>query len=65
MKKFPTIDYSPYYQTTFQEIIKIFTTLIDPASEEILKKLTGADGFIDTPPILKSIAVLLVNLLLP
>lgn len=29
VKKFPRLDYSAYYQTIMQEVIKAFTTLID------------------------------------
>jgi hypothetical protein len=30
LKKYPNIDYSPYYTSLFQEIIKTFTVMIDP-----------------------------------
>jgi hypothetical protein len=64
-KKFPRIDYSPYYQTIMQEVIRAFTTIIQGSNEESLKQLTITDPFLQIQPVLKSVAFIMVYLLLP
>lgn len=59
------MDYSAYYQTIMQEVIKAFTTLIDADNEESLKKITSSDPFLQIQPALKSVALALAYLLLP
>jgi len=41
-KKYPKLDFSSHYVTLFQEVIKIFTNMLDPVSNEELKKLTDS-----------------------
>ena len=65
IKKFPRLDYSLYFQTIMQEVIKAFTTLIDSSSEDSIKKITSSDPFLQIQPILKSVAVILAYLLMP
>lgn len=65
IKKFPRLDYSLYFQTIMQEVIKAFTTLIDSSSEDNIKKITSSDPFLQIQPILKSVAVILAYLLMP
>lgn len=64
-RKFPNINYSIYYETLFHETIKIMTTIIDPTTEEDIKKVVNPEVSLNLPPILKSIASILVNLLKP
>ena len=65
IKRFPRIDYSAYYQTIMQEVIKAFTTLIDGDNDDAVKKLTASDSFLQVQPALKSVALALAYLLLP
>jgi len=65
VKRFPRIDYSAYYQTIMQEVIKAFTTLIDGDNDDAVKKLTASDSFLQVQPALKSVALALAYLLLP
>lgn len=65
IKKFPKLDYSSYYQTIMQEVIRAFTTIIEGSNEEGLKKLTATDPFLLIQPVLKSVALAMVYLLLP
>ena len=65
VKRFPCIDYSAYYQTIMQEVIKAFTTLIDGDNDDAVKKLTASDSFLQVQPALKSVALALAYLLLP
>jgi hypothetical protein len=65
VKRFPRIDYSAYYQTIMQEVIKAFTTLIDGDNDDAVKKLTSSDSFLQVQPALKSVALALAYLLLP
>ena len=63
--KFPNLPLDTYHQTLFQEIIKVITCVIDPSTEDEIKKLTNEDPSLGTPCILKSAANILVNLLKP
>lgn len=63
--KFPELPIHTYYQTLFQEIIKVITCVIDPSTEEEIKKLVNEDPCIGTNCILKSVANILVDLLRP
>ena len=64
IKRFPSIDYSPHYQTVMQEVIRAFTAIIE-GQEEDVKKVVSSDPFLQIQPILKSVAVILANLTLP
>ena len=48
-----------------QEVIRAFTTIINGDNEDSYKKLTQADGYLQIPSTLKSIALILTFLLLP
>jgi hypothetical protein len=63
--EFPSLDLSNFHQTLSQEIIKVITTIVDPATEEDIKKLTSEDPCIGVQCTLKSIAKILVNCLQP
>ena len=47
------------------EVIRSFTAIINGDSDDILKKLTSTDGYLQIPSSLKSIALILVFLMLP
>ena len=64
-KKFPRLDYSKYYQTIMQEVIRTFTTIINSENEENIKKITSGDSYLQIPPVLHSVALILAFLLLP
>lgn len=63
--KFPNLPIQHHYQTLFQEIIKVITCVIDPATEEDIKRLINEDPYIGVNCILRSVAQILVNLLRP
>ena len=63
VKKFPQIDYTQFYPTLFHETIKVITTLIEPLTEEDVKKLLNYDASLGICSILSSIAKILTNLL--
>lgn len=63
MRKFPQLDYTPYYPTLLQEIIKMVTTLIDPYTDDDVKKLMSSDPLIPIPSLFKSAANILNFLL--
>lgn len=65
IRKFPHLDYSKYYQTIMQEIIRTFTTIVNSDSEETIKKVTSGDSFLQLPAILNSVALILTFLILP
>jgi hypothetical protein len=48
-----------------QEVIRTFTTIINGDNDEALKKLTSSDSYLQIPPVLKSVALILAFLLLP
>ena len=48
-----------------QEVIRAFTTIINGENEEAYKKLMIADGYLQIPSVLKSVALIIAFLLLP
>ena len=48
-----------------QEVIRAFTTIINGDNEDSYKKLTQSDSYLQIPPTLKSVALILTFLLLP
>lgn len=42
--EFPLLNLGSYHQTLSQEIIKVITTVVDPSTEDELKKLTNEDS---------------------
>lgn len=59
------LDYSKYYQTIMQEVIRSFTTIINSDNEDNIKKVTSGDNYLQLPAVLNSAALILAFLLLP
>lgn len=63
--EFPNLNISEYRDTLSYDIIKSITSVVDPESEESLKKLVEADSCVGVPSILKSIAKILIYSIKP